>query len=140
MRRSLYFVLMVVLVLRGLTGTAMAAGILPTLPATGAAHHQALAAEEHGGGHHGAHADMALTEDGPAHAVGCDDTASTTGCAAHEHHASTCSACEICHSAMLDAPPASAQAPVLATGAGLPAASARFESALPAPAIKPPIA
>ena len=139
MRRSLYFVLMVVLVLRGLTGTAMAAGILPTLPATGAAHHQALAAEEHGGGHHGAHADMALPEDGPAHAAGCD-AASTTGCAAHEHHASTCSACEICHSAMLDAPPAPAQAPVLATGAGLPAASARFESALPAPAIKPPIA
>jgi len=137
MRRSLYFVLMVVLVLRGLTGTAMAAGILP---ATGAAHHQASVAEEHGGGHHGAHAGTALPEDGPAHAVGCDDAASTTGCAAHEHHASTCSACEICHSAMLDAPPAPAQAPVLATGAGLPAASARFESALAAPAIKPPIA
>ena len=116
MRRSLYFVLMVVLVLRGLTGTAMAAGILPTLPATGLAHHQALAASS-----------------------ACDDS-SATGCAAHEHHASTCSACEICHSAMLDAPPAPAQAPVLATGAGLPAASARFESALPAPTIKPPIA
>jgi len=133
MRRSLYFVLMVVLVLRGLTGTAMAAGILPALPAAGAAHHQAVAAE-HGGSRH------ALPEDDHAHASSVCDDSSATGCAAHEHHASTCTACEICHSAMLDAPPAPAQAPIVATGIGRPATSARFESALAAPAIKPPIA
>jgi len=130
MRRSLYFVLMVVLVLRGLTGTAMAAGILP---AAGAAHHQAVAAE-HGGSHH------ALPKDDYAHASSACDDSSATGCAAHEHHASTCTACEICHSAMLDAPPAPAQAPIVATGSERPATSARFESALAAPAIKPPIA
>ena len=40
MRRGLYFVLMVVLVLRGLTGTAMAAGVLPPLLPASAPHVQ----------------------------------------------------------------------------------------------------
>ena len=40
MRRGLYFVLMVVLVLRGLTGTAMAAGVLPPLLPASAPHAQ----------------------------------------------------------------------------------------------------
>lgn len=157
MRRGLYFVLMLVLVLRGLTGTAMAAGVLPPLlPAgtshpqehshhhaaggdsigtAGQEHHQGLPAGEGGDGQNPAHA--------PGHAMlaaasaGCDGT--SAGCAAHEHHSAACSACEICHSAMLDAPmaPAPDHPP---TGAMLPVASAQFDSAPAALAIKPPIA
>lgn len=122
MRRSLFFLLMVVLVLRGLAGTAMAAGMVPPLSATGAAHHPAAAAE-HGGSHHG------------AQVATCDATAE---CPTHEHHASTCTVCEICHSVMLDAP-ATLLGIVLALGGGLPATCAQFESAPPALAIKPPI-
>lgn len=162
MRRGLYFVLMVVLVLRGLTGTAMAAGILPPLLPIGGPHLQAhshpAAAEvayatsqehwmdqaaqvlnaqapdaDHTFAHHDDHSAHSATEEVPA----CDG--SPPGCAAHDHHTGACSACEICHSAMLDA--------ALATscvhrslGAVLPTPSAQFDNAPAALTIKPPIA
>lgn len=179
MRRGFYFVLMVVLVLRGLAGTAMATGALPPLSG-GAAHGQAQV-QKHG--HHPASdpthtaAKVALAphlqtmphvphvpahgehsgtqtpdvsslghgqvvDGGHAHAAqatlpACDGSAAS--CAAHEHHAAACSACDICHSAMLHAP--ATLAPALGgTGSTLPMASAQFDSAPAALAIKPPIA
>ena len=182
MRRGLSLLLMVVLVLRGLTGTAMAAGVLPPLqppaaphshiqadtaraaPHTPAEAHQAPTAAHGAHGAHSAHGthhgsppppestatepeadhdhhdhdhDHALAAPAAADAVACDG--SSTGCAAHDHHASACSACEICHSAMLDVPAAltpvhQPPGPLRALGA------APFDSAPAALAIKPPIA
>ena len=179
MRRGLSLLLMVVLVLRGLTGTAMAAGVLPPLqppaaphshiqadtaraaPHTPAEAHQAPTAA-HGahsahGTHHGSPPppestatepeadhdhhdhdhDHALAAPAAADAAACNGA--STGCAAHDHHASACSACEICHSAMLDVPAALTLAhqppgPLRALSA------APFDSAPAALAIKPPIA
>lgn len=160
MRRGLYFVLMVVLVLRGLTGTAMAAGVLPPLLPASAPHAQehshvvaaeaayptsqehrtdqaaqAMAAEMQEGDHAIAHHDDHAVH--AAAASACDGE--LVGCAAHDHHSAACSACEICHSAMLDAAPAASCA-LRRPGTPLPTASARFDSAPPALTIKPPIA
>jgi hypothetical protein len=148
MRRGLYFVLMMVLVLRGLAGTAMAAGVLPPLPAHGAEqhkgqqHHQGAAdaqpdaeslmgtADPETSSHHGPQA--AHT----SHAA-CD--VATSGCAAQGHHAATCSACEICHSAMLDVPALLSLLPAT-TSVLLARGADPFDSAPAALAIKPPIA
>ena len=179
MRRGLSLLLMVVLVLRGLTGTAMAAGVLPPLqppaaphshiqadtaraaPHTPAEAHQAPSAA-HGahsahGTHHGSPPppestatepeadhdhhdhdhDHALAAPAAADAAACNGA--STGCAAHDHHASACSACEICHSAMLDVP--AALTPAHQPPGPLRALSAApFDSAPAALAIKPPIA
>lgn len=177
MRRGFYFVLMVVLVLRGLMGTAMATGMLPSVPAgpapapvhgaTGAhpapasSSQAAPAAAAHGfspaivgvpeAGHeqghdhdhdhgHGHDHDrgQAPAEDLPA--VACHGASDATGgCNAHSHHTSTCSACDICHSAMLEGPAALSPAPI-PQRSGLPRAFAQFVSAPAARAIKPPIA
>lgn len=161
MRRGLYCVLMVLMVLRGFAGTAMAAGVLPPLQPTGVAHvqdhpHRQAPTEAYAHTHeHGIHqATKPLEAQSPGgdHTIGQPDddptahslTASScdgspAGCAAHEHHSAACSACEICHSAMLDAPTALTPAP-LPTGPQLPLTSAQFDSALAALAIKPPIA
>lgn len=129
MRRGLFVFLMMVLVLRGLTGTAMAAGLVPPLAPLEAPHAQML---DHG---HGEAASAAHTP--LAAAAQC--TESSDHCAQPGHHASACSACEICHSAMLTppAPPAQATPPA---GHARPLASAPFDSAPAALAIKPPIA
>ncbi|RQO83452.1 hypothetical protein DBV10_03775 [Acidovorax sp. FJL06] len=148
---------MVVLVLRGLTGTAMAAGVLPPLQPLEAPHSHvqadapaAAAGHQSPSGAQGAQAgspeatepeaghdhDHASAPAGPTDAALCDGT--TAGCTAHDHHAA-CSACEICHSAMLDAPAALTPAH-LPPGALRPWASAQFDSAPAALAIKPPIA
>ena len=145
MRRGFFFVLMVVLVLRGLTGTAMAAGLLqPLVPAAG--HHAPAqnqtyrlalgeAAAKASGHDHRGHASAA------DHLVGvpfdCEGASDT--CHPQEHPASTCSACEICHSAMLVPSVPTAQA-TLAPGHARPSASAPFDSAPAAPTTKPPIA
>lgn len=127
MRRGLYVLMMVVLVLRGLTGTAMAAGVLPPLAPLDAQHAQHQAQEQTH------HHDEATTS------AACDT--STAGCAAHEHghHTAACSACEICHSAMLDAP-ATPTPGRLSPGPQRPLTTAQFDSAPLALAIKPPIA
>jgi hypothetical protein len=169
MRRGLSLLLMVVLVLRGLTGTAMAAGVLPPLQPAATAHshtqsdtaraaphapaeaHQApgahpgsppppesTAAEpETDHDHHDHDHDHASAVPASVDVATCDG--SSTGCAAHDHHASACSACEICHSAMLDVP--AALTPVHQPPGPLRALSAApFDSAPAALAIKPPIA
>ncbi|CAN7244925.1 hypothetical protein [Acidovorax delafieldii] len=171
MRRGFFFLLMVVLVLRGLTGTAMAAGIVaPLLPAGAAQHteaHQPTAegmVHDHDQGHPHDHsatlaqaegvapADAHAHHGAPAAEPGIDHTASHSaacqnpdaGCKSghdhdHDHHSASCSACEICHSAMLGLPASPTPAP-LPAGALLPLASAQFDSAPAALAIKPPIA
>ena len=167
MLRGFFFLLMVVLVLRGLTGTAMAAGIVaPLLPAGPAQYtgvHQPMA---EGMGHDHSHvldhsatlaqaegvapADAHAHHGAPAAEPGIDHTASHSaawqdpdaGCKSgddHDHHSASCSACEICHSAMLGLPASLTPAP-LPAGALLPLASAQFDSAPAALAIKPPIA
>lgn len=151
MRRSLSLVLMVVLVLRGLTGTAMAAGVLPSLlqaAASQQSHAHALLAPGEPAAHHEHAAAPADPPHGPGHgatlqlhAAGgtapCEEA--DGGCSAQEHHALACSACEICHSAMLEAP--ALRVPGLAPAGPLRAtATAQFDSAPPARAIKPPIA
>ena len=167
MRRGFFFLLMVVLVLRGLTGAAMAAGIVaPLLPAGPAQHtavHQPMAeamAHDHSHPHDqsvilaqaedSAPADAHAHHGAPAAEPGIDHTASHSaawqdpdaGCKSgddHDHHSASCSACEICHSAMLGLPASLTPAP-LPAGALLPLASAQFDSAPAALAIKPPIA
>jgi hypothetical protein len=148
MRRGLFFILMVVLVLRGLTGTAMAAGLLPPLTLTAAHPEQAHSDHRHGdafvaaaaadnSSHHlGTHAASPVYE--PSAAVAWCEGA-TNPCDPDEHHMSSCPACEICHSAMLtlSVPLAQAAIPV---GHSRPLACAPFHSALAALTIKPPIA
>src|SRR3989344_2847167 len=137
MRRGLYFVLMVVLVLRGLTGTAMAAGVLPPLLPASAPH-----AQEHS---HLVAAEAAYatsqehTTDQAAQAMAADMQEGSQTIAHHDDHAASCSAFESCHSAMLDAAPAASCA-LRRPSTALPTASARFDSAPPALTIKPPIA
>ncbi len=157
MRRGFYFVLMVVLVLRGLTGTAMAAGVLPPLQPAEAQHMQAhshlaamesadatvpihrldLAAQAHNGNGTPDHPPPLAIQATAAAEPACDGH--PPECDAHSHHSATCSACEICHSAMLSAtaPKACAHS---SRGAELPTASARFDSAPAALSFKPPIA
>ena len=167
MRRGFFFLLMVVLVLRGLTGMAMAAGIVaPLLPAGPTQHTGAHQPMAQGMGHDHSHphdhsatpaqaegvapADAHAHHGAPAAEPGIDHTASHSaawqdpdaGCKSgddHDHHSASCSACEICHSAMLGLPASLTPAP-LPAGALLPLASAQFDSAPAALAIKPPIA
>ena len=167
MRRGFFFLLMVVLVLRGLTGAAMAAGIVaPLLPAGPTQHTGAHQPMAQGMGHDHSHphdhsatptqaegvapADAHAHHGAPAAEPGIDHTASHSaawqdpdaGCKSgddHDHHSASCSACEICHSAMLGLPASLTPAP-LPAGALLPLASAQFDSAPAALAIKPPIA
>lgn len=138
---------MMVLVLRGLTGIAMAAGMLPPLPThVPVGQHQAHPSHHQVDAYGAASAtqlaetgdpDPASHPDHPAVHAPCNDA--DAGCIGGEHHSTTCSACEICHSAMLDAP--AQQALVFtATGIALPLAFAQFVSAPAARAIKPPIA
>jgi hypothetical protein len=147
MRRGpLFYLLMVVLVLRGLMGTAMAAGMLPmqhapaaVVPAAAADHHgqhghasttDAAHTADHGGMHGGGHGST------DAVALACDSSA--PGCATHSQHAN-CTACEICHTALME-PPAMPAAPLQLLAGAAPAAATPFDSATAALAIKPPIA
>lgn len=136
---------MVVLVLRGLAGTAMAAGMWPAAPAATAA---ISAVVDMPPPAHAAHMPAAMadaTSPSPAHhgsaaeAVQPCSEAPAPECAGHEHSLGTCTACDICHSAMLEAPVPHAPADAPA-GFALPGGPARFASAPAALAIKPPIA
>lgn len=163
MRRGFYVLMMLVLVLRGLTGTAMAAGLIaPLQPASPVAvsttvdapHtvHQMAAhaagqthAQEHrheGGVHAGAQAHGSHTAKAPCHGAdhaGCASAGAMHLTGGHHPGESTCSACEICHSAMLALPLVQA-GPSARTGTLLPDASAQFHSAPAALAFEPPIA
>ena len=151
MRRGLLFVLMVVLVLRGLAGTAMAAGLWPAAPVATAAVSAVVGTPSSA---HGAHMPTAV-QSAPAAAEATDthhphhgnaqeavqpcSEAPAPECAGHEHSVGTCTACDICHSAMLEAPMPHAPADAPA-GFALPGVTARFASTPAALAIKPPIA
>ncbi|CAN7421769.1 hypothetical protein LJR118_002731 [Acidovorax sp. LjRoot118] len=150
MRRGpLFYLLMVVLVFRGLVGTAMAAGMLPMQHGP-AAIAPAAVADHHGQHGHASATDAAHTADhGSTHggghggtdagALACDGSAPTsTGCATHSQHAN-CTACEICHTALME-PPAMPAAPLPLAAGAAPAAATPFDSATAALAIKPPIA
>lgn len=169
MRRGFYLLMMLVLVLRGLTGTAMAAGVLPALGSMqasatvsavsgihGALGHRGHPAgqqhahgHEHDGAHHAAmdaqtqvHAQAAHAAGAPCngvHHAGCGTTPDGIATASTHHHGeSTCSVCEICHSAMLALPAAHTRTAARA-GTLLPDASAQFHSATAALALEPPI-
>ncbi|WCM89976.1 hypothetical protein [Acidovorax sp. NCPPB 3576] len=175
----MFLFLIVLMALRGLTGNAMAAGMLP---AAGMAMHAMHAPVEllqdtfqelpHGlsGADHGdspthsatpdpspahplhaaqaqapatspslppCHGEAAAAPAGAAdagHGAAGDASAHTSG---HAHEGG-CSACGICHSAML-APALADPARAALPRAPLPLAERRFASALAAPAIKPPI-
>lgn len=156
MRRGLHFLLVVILVLRGLAGTAMAAGVLPPLMPTGPQH-----AQEHVREHvqHDVHVMRGDSETAASardskstvpshphsgHHASVDPTGAECGeCTAdahaHDHHSTVCSACEICHSAMLDVAAPAIPTPPL-KGSTQPIASVQFASAPAALAVKPPIA
>ena len=142
MRRLLPWFLMLLLALRGLTGVAMAAEAAPEALRQSAQTiqvAQALASASHSA--HSAHSADAhpATADSAIHsaaAVACP-TGSGDGCSAHTN-SPACSACDICHTALLVTPVASRlNGP---TGSPVQAAAATpFASALAAQAIKPPI-
>lgn len=165
MRRALSLLLITFLVLRGLVGTAMAAGMLPPVAL---AHSQVVAAQTgaqmgeeaahagphaeaaHPSGHHGAmdhaaaqaaHCDDSEEGDGHDHTHCASATASTPAptstCA--DGHGSTCTVCEICHATMvLPAAPSAAQGP--APTAAIARAVRTPANAPVALAHKPPIA
>ena len=174
MRRIFPLVLMLLLVLRGLLGTAMAAGMLPVLPASGPAHsaeaaqpllqlHPAHSPDSPGNAGspvltataaaplgmvvHTLHAAAANPHGmAPEHASGMHPPcagaapAACDGTSPDHAHSPLCSACEICHSALLAPPPPAAVPHGVSAGQVQAGASDRFASAAAALAIKPPIA
>lgn len=174
MRRIFPLVLMLLLVLRGLLGTAMAAGMLPVLPASGPAHSAeaaqpllqlhpahspdgtgnagspvltATAAAPLGMVLHTLHAAAATPhgmapEPAPGLHPPCAGAAPAAcdGTSPEHAHSPLCSACEICHSALLAPPPPAAVPHGVSAGQAQTGASDRFASAAAALAIKPPIA
>lgn len=155
-------VLMLVLVLRGLLGTAMAAGMVQSLPAGGPAsqahpaqHQQKQEQEqeqEHLRSSHAADNALALAPGLQAtaeHGMGtpedgmhsqCPEHATANPCGTSAHtHAPLCSACDICHSFMLLPPQLTTPAHPGAVEAR-PGTTAPLASAPAALAIKPPIA
>lgn len=144
MRRGLSFVLVLLLVLRGLLGDAMAMGAAPVPQPATPAHHHAPTDPDRGVhalmGHETAHPQQAV---GPAHetasdADACAPSASVQDADCGHEHGPACSACGICHSALytpdLPVPPQA-----LASTALRPLGGERFASAVAALLIKPPI-
>lgn len=158
MRRPLSIVLVLLLVLRGLLGDAMAMGAAPVMsalapaaasvpalaPASALHHHAPEIAQEIAQSpdgpeqHHAAHAaDHASHVE---HSAGCAPQASGHpggSCGEHEHGPS-CTLCGICHSALFT--PGQIGSDGAAPAAPLrPQGSTRFVSATKLQAIKPPI-
>ena len=166
MRRPLSIVLVLLLVLRGLLGDAMAMGAAPVMsalapaaasapalaPASALYHHAPEIAREVAleitqlpdspEQHHAAHA----ADHGPDHASHAEHSAACApqaggpaggSCGEHEHGPS-CTLCGICHSALFT--PGQIGSDGAAPSAALrPQGSARFASAAKLQAIKPPI-
>jgi hypothetical protein len=134
MRACLSLLLMLMLVLRGLMGDAMAMGMVaPVMPAAMAEHHTSSMVE---------HADLDSSH-GVAASSHCDTAKPNAQSGDHSQHdtaqhGASCSACGLCHSAVdlfRGAGFAALPAPSLARASG----SAPFASALLAQASKPPI-
>ena len=150
MHRFFSLLLMLLLVLRGLLGTAMAAGMVPVLlPADGPPQPVVQSVQQQAHSAHQAHAPDALAAaaaaaqtpgPGTAHTP-CADPANSpcNGASAHAH-SPLCSACEICHSVLLVTPQWGSNLPHPVASEVQPGATARFASAAAALAIKPPIA
>lgn len=162
MRRPLSIVLVLLLVLRGLLGDAMAMGAAPVMsalapvaasvpalaPASALHHHAPEITQEIAqspdspGQHHAAHAADHGSEHAShaEHSAGCAPQASGHpggSCGEHEHGPS-CTLCGICHSALFT--PGQIGSDGAAPAAALrPQGSTRFASAAKLQAIKPPI-
>ena len=139
MRRFLALALVLLLVFRGLLGSAMAAGIgVAELPAPGVAAQALVQVQLHGAAARTVHA-AALHADADAEAA---QTAPCHGATSNDcdaaAHGPGCPACDICHSALL-VPPAPPVLPRFMSSAVRPGAAAPFASAQAALAIKPPI-
>jgi len=159
MRRGLFLFLIVLTILRGLVGPAMATTmVLPHTTAAPAAYHGmqhdvASAMQEQLPLSHGDHHGHASARVSPAHTPAvsvsgeCHGSAAMASqgvasdvvdhCGSGPAHAA-CADCDICHTAVL-APPSPHGPTVAAAPAGLDLQSARFASAAPAPVTKPPI-
>ncbi len=139
MRRIFPLFIVLLLVLRGLLGDAMAMGEMVPSASFGAALHEHGA--DQGPSHHtvpAAHGAMAA--DPPhAHASSAGEGCAAQDSSACEHaHGVSCAACGICHSAV--SPTASLARAFEAAARIRPAGlSPRFASALPLQAVKPPI-
>lgn len=162
MHRFFHLLLMLLLVLRGLVGTAMAAEMVPALPAVGPAQQaQSLQQPLHlSHTSHTSHTSQASVGSATVETVGvvvtaehvmhaqnggdeshapCSDP-SASPCDGSAHtHGPLCSACEICHSAVL-LPLLLNTLPHPGAVEVRPVAMAPFASAAAARAIKPPIA
>lgn len=129
MRRILSIALIMLLVLRGLLGDAMAMGVAPVHSAPQAATPQQAAG--HGTDRH--------RHDGaPDHAAPAQDCCDHSG-AGHVAHQADCNACGICHT-MLGVPAWVTDPETAQRHAERPPHGAAFASAQAAQAIKPPIA
>ena len=143
MRRILSLLLMLLLVLRGLVGTAMAAGMVP---ADSLAQPVQQSVQQQAHSVHQAHASDALAaatqapDQGTTHTPCADPASGPCGDAATHAHSPLCSACEICHSMLLVTPQWGSNLPHPVASEVQPGATARFTSASAALAIKPPIA
>ena len=165
MHRFFHLLLMLLLVLRGLVGTAMAAEMVPALPAVGPAQQAQLVQQPLHLSHmshtsHTSHTSQASVGSATVETVGvvvtaehvmhaqnggdeshapCSDP-SASPCDGSAHtHGLLCSACEICHSAVL-LPLLLNTSPHPGAVEVRPVAMAPFASAAAARAIKPPIA
>ena len=162
MHRFFHLLLMLLLVLRGLVGTAMAAEMAPALPTVGPAQQaqsvqQPLHLSHTSHTSHTSHASVgsatvetvgvvvtaehvmhAQNGGDESHAPCSDPSASPCDGSAHTH-GPLCSACEICHSAVL-LPLLLNTSPHPGAVEVRPVAMAPFASAAAARAIKPPIA
>ena len=150
MRRGLSFILVLLLVLRGLLGDAMAMGAAPVPQPAAPAHHHAPSDPDRGVhalmGHEAVHPQQAAghadhADHVPVHeaaADACAPSASAQDADCGHEHGPACSACGICHSALytpdLPVPPQA-----LASTALRPLGGERFASAPAALLIKPPI-
>ena len=143
MRRLFSLLLMLLLVLRGLVGTAMAAGMVP---ADSLAQPVQQSVQQQAHSVHQAHASDALAaatqapDQGTTHTPCADPASGPCGDAATHAHSPLCSACEICHSMLLVTPQWGSNLPHPVASEVQPGATARFTSASAALAIKPPIA
>lgn len=145
MRRILPWTFVLLLVLRGLLGSAMAAGSVPAFPvpvpvlaASAAAPGTPLQAHIPTADHASHGADAGQPGHGPdGAALPACQAAAGPDCPAHIHPP-TCTDCDICHTALL-APSALSAPPAHTTGPVRPLGSAPFASAQAAPALKPPI-
>ena len=147
MRRIFSTVLVLMLVLRGLLGDAMAMGMMPVVM-----HHEQqqqtqtqthTAMPEHAGHNMASmHGDMTMAHHGESMSATdhcTSESASMQQCGSSKHIGGTCSACDICNSTLHTA------AELVLTTAAAPQSlqidrSTRFASASPAQVVKPPIA